>query len=750
MNVNKQEFRAEEEYLEKVIAFLKKEIAETRDTIEMYKQNIYRTRREQGVLSTDFTSPGISSDLSQTLLEDQRQLNSVKMLIERLCRDEKLLFSPYYGRFDFKEDGEQSSEKIYVGINNIYDASDDGDILVYDWRAPICSIFYRNELGHVCYSSPDGEICGDVELKRQYKIENSKLKYYFDCSLVIDDEILQNVLGHNASPKMQNIVRTIQSEQDLIIRDTKSDLLITQGAAGSGKTTIALHRIAYLLYNKASSGLKSENIVVISLSEVFSDYIGAVLPELGEKNVNEVTFDIIFEKLTGVVPVQDRLAFTDAIISEKKAVGSQGFMQEAYLFKGSHVFAQIIKRFLHYYENNIVKFRNMTYGGQLIAKSEELYKLFSNDKTGTPPLSRLRRIQNIIKSRIEMYQPAYHKKMENLLKNQEGHEYDYKTVARALAIKEASRVENEILKLTQFDAVTVYRELFSDKQRFEEMCKNLDVPENILEIFDYTAKNLENGINFDDMAPICYISLLLDRVKGFENIRHVVIDEAQDYLPLHYAVFGGLFKNASFTILGDISQSVETSASSTLYDDIKEIIKKKNPILLTLNKSYRSSYEIMNFALNIPDVRPDTVPFERHEKEPEIICCADDEICERLAADIAAALDEGFETAAVICETRKQAKKLYERLHDKINIKLLENAGEITRGAMIVPAFLSKGLEFDCVFIPNVDLWHCDKELSRQLLYIACTRALHRLNLYYGKDCDIIKKLKIQNKGRYF
>ena len=322
MEINSQEFENEKAYLDIVLKFLHGEISEARETLDAKKRLLYRARHEQGVLASDVTSPGTSSDLSQHLLEDERQLASIETLTRRLYQYERLISSPYFGRFDFLEDGESSSDKIYIGLHNVYDASG-GDILVYDWRAPISSIFYRYEPGRASFTAPNGEISGDVTLKRQYNIERSQLKYFFDCSLVINDEILQEVLAHNASPKMQNIVRTIQGEQDIIIRDTHSDLLMAQGAAGSGKTTIALHRIAYLLYNGSKSGLTSKNIVIISLSDVFSSYIGAILPQLGEKNVKESTFASLAEKLTDISPAQKRMDFVDGLFNEEQAGGSQ-------------------------------------------------------------------------------------------------------------------------------------------------------------------------------------------------------------------------------------------------------------------------------------------------------------------------------------------------------------------------------------------------------------------------------------------
>ncbi|HEX2937310.1 MAG TPA: ATP-dependent DNA helicase [Ruminiclostridium sp.] len=741
MSEKSKEFITEENYLNTVLDFLKKEISDVRESLETRKHLLYHERRELGVLASENQSSGLSADISQSVAEDQRQLAAITMLSKLLDRDERLLSSPYFGRFDFKEDGEPEPEKFYIGLHNVYDANGDGDILVYDWRAPISSIYYRSETGRASYTSPNGEIGGELSLKRQYRIENSALKYFFDSSLVINDEVLQETLAHNASPKMQSIVRTIQSEQDLIIRDTKSDLLIAQGSAGSGKTTIALHRIAYLLYHSALQGLTSKNIIIISLSDVFSVYIGAILPQLGEENVREITFGDLAHSLTGKTAGYDRVEFIDNVLKQE-GKDSGKLIQSELLFKGSRVFAEILERFLRYYERRLIKFTDISYGGKIIANRDELKGIFLNNKTKAPALSRLRRIETMIKSKIDLLQPELHKKLQNILRVVPGHQYDYKSVARLIAIKETTRVLRQVAGFTRFDSFDVYSALFKDKRRFYNICKGLELPEDIEQIFDHSASALKAGAGYQDMAALCYISLLIDKPEGFDGIKHVVVDEAQDYLPLHYAVLSKLFPLASYTVLGDIGQSVETGATPSLYKDIIEIFNKKNPILLTLKKSYRSSYEITNFSLKIPAERPEISSFERHEKEPELIFCKNDELDSRLAVDIKKALDDGFGTVAVICPTKAQARELYERLSKKIKINLLEKSGEVKRGALIMPAYLSKGLEFDCVFAPFVNDENYKGPLSLSLLYIICTRALHRLNLYYDKESRILKRLK--------
>lgn len=739
MDRNGEEYKAENAYLESVLSFMKSKIQDMKSTVEIRKRLLYNARRELGVLASDLTSAGRSADLNQHLLEDSRQLASLNVLMRELENYERMIPSPYFGRFDLKEDGESSADKIYIGLHNVYDEEGDGDILVYDWRAPICSIFYRCEPGPASYKAPSGEISGEVTLKRQYAIEHEKLKYFFDSSLVINDEILGEILARNASPQMHSIVNTIQREQDMIIRDDKSDLLIAQGAAGSGKTTIALHRIAYLLYQSAAAGLTSKNIVIISLNETFSRYIGSVLPELGEENVKEITFDEIFSKAAGTPIPQGRINFAEALLSDESR---GGITRDAYVFKGSRTFAEILRRFIRYYERRLIPFGDVYYAGQFIAQKHELKASFLNNKIGAPALSRLRRIETTLFSKIHPMQQNRHKMLQDEIKKIPAHKIDYKTVARYESIKESNRLLEQIHKFTKFDAAAVYNALFSDKERFDRMCKGLDLPTNIDAIFKHTQYNIKAGNGYEDAAPLLYLSLLIDNPKFFDGIKHVVIDEAQDYLPVHYAIFGKLFKGASFTVLGDVEQSVETCASMSVYDDAAYLLQKKKPLLLTLSKSYRASYEIMNLALKIPEIRPSVIPFERREKEPELIKCGGGELLTRLVSDVSKALSEGFGTAAIICKTAGQAEKLFEGLKGKMRVSLLKENDKAGHGATVLPAYLSKGLEFDCVFIPYLSDENYGGGLGRKLLYIECTRALHRLNLYYSEESKILKRLK--------
>ena len=297
MNSYDQILQEETEYLQKVVTLLRIKIESLAKHLSSQKTQLINSRKDMwentAHHATDFTR---LTEISQYLSEVNNNTAIYNNSVQSMEKDKNMIAAPYFGRFDFQEDGVDNREKVYVGLHNLVDPQTRA-ILVYDWRAPISSMFYRYELGRASFHAPAVMINGEVLLKRQFKIRDSKIDYFFDCSVTISDEILQEILSRNSSPKMRNIVETIQKERDIIIRDSTSELLIVQGVAGSGKTSIALHRVAFLLYEGLNSGIGSHNVLIISPNAVFSNYISSVLPGLGEENVEQITFDEIAAKL---------------------------------------------------------------------------------------------------------------------------------------------------------------------------------------------------------------------------------------------------------------------------------------------------------------------------------------------------------------------------------------------------------------------------------------------------------------------
>lgn len=722
-------------YLEKTISVIRKELDKERQSLDSKLSKVVASRREMWEESAH-SSEDVDAipEMVQYLNEANKETRIYESAETRIDRYERMLKSPYFGRFDFAEEGSEDIEKIYIGLYNLMDKKTE-DIYVYDWRAPISSLFYRNELGKGAYKSPVGMINGEISLKRQYKIEDSELKYFFDSSIRINDEMLQEVLSKNSSAKMKSIVETIQKEQDIIIRDTENELLIVQGVAGSGKTSIALHRIAYLLYEGLSSRLNINNIIIVSPNSVFSKYISEVLPELGEENVSQITFDNLIQgekrqkQIEGLLELQQTESFE--------------LRSESISFKGSSDFAVILDRLLKYYERRLIPFKDIYYHGKIIETAQELKNNFLENKIDMPAVKRLKRIENRILNKIH---PLRKERLELIKKvvesTTETHMLEIKAFSRLLAIKEAEKLMTEIRSFTEVDYTKLYRMLFRDKNLFLKLSKGLKLPENIDELVAETSRKLEEGIvTYEDAAALLYIKLKLSGSEEFGEIKQVVIDEAQDYYPIHYHIFKLLFKNARYTVLGDFNQTLEKTGDKNLYDYVEDILHKTKSVRLSLNKSYRSSYEINFFNQKLQSNKQEVVSFERHEAAPKIKSSStlmelDKNICE----DIEKFYGSGYKSIAVISKSAKEAKQIKDRLSSLINIELLDdNSYEKKTSVLVMPSYMAKGLEFDVVLIYNASEENYRTDFDKRLLYVACTRALHQLVLYYtGEKSKLI------------
>ncbi len=733
MDNYKQGIKEEESYLEKTLKIIEILKNKTSEALQKRKTKLLESRRDMWENSTHHAQELSNAvELNQYLSEVSNQSTSYEKTKKQLQIYKTMSDSPYFGRFDFIEEGFNNADKIYIGIHTVIHP-ETGDICVYDWRAPISSIFYRYEPGEASYTAPVGVISGEVTLKRQYKISKSKLFYYFDCSVRIGDEILQEALRRNSSVKMRTIVETIQKEQDIIIRDQENDLLIVQGVAGSGKTSIALHRIAFLLYEGMDSGLKSDNILILSPNNVFSGYISEVLPELGEDNVNQKTFIEIFnECFDSKIRVETRDTQIEDII-ETASQDERTYKRKSLEFKGSNEFLKIIDGLLWHYEHKLLEFSDVYYHGQIIETRESLKNSFLNNKTSVPAAKRLERIENRILDKVNPLQKERLHDIQKTVQRVGGHEFDLKAFSRLLSIKETRAFTDKLHVFTRIDVINLYKRLFSDMKLFYKLANGLKLPEEMNRILSDTLECLEFGkIRYEDAAPLLYLKIRLEGCDFYSDLKQVVIDEAQDYYPIHYKIFSWIFRNARFTVLGDVNQSIEKQTDISIYDEISELMHKSKTIKLFLNKSYRSSFEINTFTSRLLKNTGSVVPFERHESKPRLekrLSIA--ELEEAIVTDINALFKEGYKSIAVICKTQKEAEKLYFRLKERVNIKLLTQEDEFSQGAVVIPVYMAKGLEFDAVILFDAGGVNYFDEYDRKLLYVACTRALHRLIINY-------------------
>lgn len=740
-----EKFIEENNYLNEVINLLNYYLSIDTEKLAEQRSDLISARKEMWE-NTTHTSADLDklADLNQYLSALNLQTLSYTELEKRIARHERMLGNPYFARIDFTEDGYDDTEKIYIGLFNLMD-EETHDIKVFDWRAPISSLYYRSEIGPVEYLAPSGKVKGSISLKRQYKITKGVLEYFFDSNVNIVDEMLMEALSKNMTSKMKTIVETIQRQQDLIIRDLKNDLLVVQGVAGSGKTSVALHRIAFLLYQGLNMKLSSNNVIIVSPNTLFSEYISNVLPELGEENIREFTFENIFSKIfENNLSVKTKSENFENIIcaeTEKK----RSFLRTYDEFKGSYAFMKIIDRFIYYFEHKLINFEDVYFNGKIIENRQLLKAFLLSGKLDMPTAKKLKIMESRIMDKIRDHKNSRREKIEIAVNRTNGHEFEIKSFTRVLSAKETNSLVEKIRKFTEFDCYELYRKLFSDKDLFKYLSKGLNLPENIDEIIDFTHREINDPYNipYSDGVALMYLKIKTDGVDAFGGIKQVIVDEAQDYYPIHYRVLKSLFREARFTIVGDVNQSIEKKSDLSLYDEIISIFNFEKNSKIYLNKSYRNSYEISKFSEKLLEEKSiDTEYFKRNEEKPEIIReKSSDSLDDRIIKDIIKYKEQEYNSIAIICKNRNEASDLYFRLKSKIDIKFVDYVGEQNlSGAIIVPIYLAKGLEFDSVMVYEVNDKNYGTEFDKKLLYVASTRALHRLSFYYtGKISRYLK-----------
>ena len=593
----------------------------------------------------------------------------------------KLLDATYFGRIDFERASHDKRMPIYIGIHSFIDATKE-TYPIYDWRAPIASMFYDFELGDAWYETPGGKVKGTIELRRQYRIRKGKMEYMIENDVNIQDDVLQKELSQSSDDKMKNIVATIQRDQNAIIRNETSRVLIIQGVAGSGKTSIAIHRIAFLLY-RFRDDIASKNILIISPNKVFADYISNVLPELGETQIPELGMDELADDLLeNKFQFQTFLQQVFAILNKK----DEGFI-ERIKFKSSSELTRQLNQYLVYLENHLFVAPSIQVGRILVPSVfiQERFKTFHR----VPLMNRIPFVIKEVQSHVSTL----------LQRKLGGHEKTqiYRALSGALGT---------------VSLLNLYREFYAWLGRPELFRMN------------------NNELEYADVFPLIYCKMRLEEVKSYQEVKHLVIDEMQDYTPIQYAVLARLF-SCKKTILGDASQTINVYSSSTA-EEIEKIFPHGD--VVKLFRSYRSTYEITKFTQRISP-NPDLIAVERHGPEPEVKGFQRIEDEEEEVKGLATRFrNSSHRTLGIICKTSSQAKRLSEILKSNDVSLLTPESTSFREGVVITTIPLAKGLEFDEVIIPYASADYYQTELDRSLLYIASTRAMHQLTLTYTKE----------------
>lgn len=671
--------KQEKEYLKQIISFLKKVIGNTDasvkdhvDTLAEYKDYIW---------SNKDIDPHEIRSMRESILNHFALGESVINKHKRLT---KILAIPYFGRIDFLEKKENSKVMpIYIGIHTFYDPESRAT-LIHDWRAPVSSMFYDHELGEAGYRSPSGEIKGVISLKRQYRIRGGKMEFMIESALTVHDDILQKELSSNVDDKMKNIVATIQREQNQIIRNEDIRTLIIQGVAGSGKTSIALHRIAYLLYTFRDS-ISSKDILIISPNKVFSDYISNVLPELGEETVPETSMEQI---LSGVLEHKYKYQTYFGLVNELLEKPSSSLIDRI-AYKASFGFISELDKFILHIENTYFKAADVKLTKYITIPApfiEEQYLRFNRY-----PIRR--RFDAMADYMLDMLKIQY--------------AFTVTTAGRNLLKKEIR------LMFAGNNDIQVYKDFFkwTNNPGMFKMRKG-------------------HTLEYSDLAPLAYLHLALEG-NGNQpfRVKHLLIDEMQDYSPIQYKVIQKLFPCRK-TVLGDAGQSVNPYGSSTAETIQKSLTASE---IMKLCKSYRSTFEITDFAQKIHP-NAELEPVARHGEKPQILQFGSAvEELSGIMGLISTYRKSGYKSLGIICKTEQQAREMADVLKSYANdISFLSSqSSAFVQGIVITSAHMAKGLEFDEVIIPQTDERNYRSEIDKSMLYVAVTRAMHRLTLTF-------------------
>lgn len=597
-----------------------------------------------------------------------------------LERFRKMEASPFFGSVAFQYDGEEEAEDFYIGIANFAETT--GSLpLVYDWRAPISSLFYDFDKGQGEYEAPGGTMTGEILSKWQYKIRNSEMVYEFESDVKIDDDILKQELGNNGDAQLKNIVRTIQKEQNAIIRNTKDKVLAIQGAAGSGKTSVALHRIAYLLYHDRER-LKSSNVLILSPNSVFSDYISHVLPELGEEHIREMSFDLFaYHELKDIAAdCEDRYHYIEQCIQKRTQEE-----EERFRWKQSEAFIGAVESALVLLEDDLMNFKRFEYRG-FTKTEDEIVQLFYFKFADYPLLSRMEAV------------------MEYVLD-------EYETLSQR-NIDEETKVLMREWFMGMYETMDVY-------QIYNRILEENDFP-----VLPDVPRE-ERVLPYEDVYPVLYLKQRLCETRKRKDIRHLVIDEMQDYSYLQYVILQNMF-SCNMTILGDRAQTIDDKPHDVLQFFPKIFGKQLRQI--EMKRSYRNTLEIAEYAANLVGIQ-DVSYLERHGKS--VACCQFSSEKEALL-DVKRRLeteDEMYETSAILTMTETQAIEAYQYLRKYCeNVSYIDrDSSQFCKGIIVTTYYLAKGLEFDRVFVLGGEK---ENAFYSQFQYISATRALHELYVY--------------------
>lgn len=743
VTIDMKEQEAEQKRIDQVIAEINRQISDT-------EKALAKAHRESRAVQRNFAentsfNPYEVDDIAESRAQTEQQRRLVAQattnedILKRQLRTlKRLAKSPYFGRIDIQDPGEKHTESLYIGTASLMNR-DKTDFLIYDWRAPISAIYYNGVLGNVEYQTPSGMQHTKLVRKRQFTIVDGQIKNVFDTSETIGDEMLKQALGAQNDTQMHNIVATIQRQQNTIIRDTKSDLLLVQGVAGSGKTSAILQRIAYLLYHSRQT-LNANQIVLFSPNQLFSSYISEVLPSLGERNMRQVTLEGFLARRFEGLEVEN--LFERYEQRHQEAVGTPHPVAD---FLESAQVIQALDQYVANLPSDRLAFSSINFRGEVFFSADHIRQLYRQLPTAMSTPQRLVILKNhlIRETQRQASELADSEWIQSALENLDlqqlrrlygrHHPDDFRTeparqhyLGRRLAKRRLRVVADAIYNNYFIDFTIQYRDFLSQVQWPAAVTEQ--TRQQVLR--DYDGQLELHQLALMHAATLMY---LRDRLAGTGQnnaMQHVFIDEGQDYSPAMLIYLRHAFPKAHFTILGDSEQALfrKLQSPETALAEMSKILEARHPTLIRLRRSYRSTTEITNFAKALLPDGDQIIPFARHGSKPQLIIRYDQAAASEALLATVREQSQHFRTVAIITQTRDFAKRIYQLIRRHCGCHLLTSKDrQLPTGILILPLYLAKGLEFDCVIAADIAQSTIGGQEAIGPLYTTATRAMHKL-----------------------
>ncbi|WP_391115853.1 RNA polymerase recycling motor HelD [Psychrobacillus sp. L3] len=753
----KTELPREQERLDNVMETITEQIGKLKEETDWRRQEVVGFRKhfwDDVKVNTDTFDDYLETIIS---LRQQAQNLSVsqsthKQASNKLSALQRMEDVPYFGRIDFMEEGTSNTERIYIGISTLMDLSGE-NFLIYDWRAPISSVYYNYSSGPAEYTTPEGVIDGVLEEKWQYIIRGGVVESMFETSLTIGDEILQQVLGKSTDKHLHSIVSTIQMEQNQIIRHDHGRLLIVQGAAGSGKTSAALQRIAYLLY-KYRDSLKADQIILFSPNSMFNSYVSNVLPELGEENMQQVTFqEYLVHRLSDEFQVEGPYEQLEYVLTAMDDP-SYRTRSESIRFKASVRFFEIIKRYRQSLELFGMQFKGIKFRGKHIVTAKQITERFYNEDTSLRFHNRIEKLTDWlnkqvdevekhewteawVQEKIELLSEDEYQKAYNQLRKKQGfkgassddYEMEPEALGQLIVRQKLKLLCKQIRELRFVNIKGIYKQLFADANWMDG-----EISEEWEGICFSTLKMLDEGkLFYEDATPFLLLKELIQGFQTNSSIKHILVDEAQDYSPFQFEFLKRLFPASKMTVLGDFNQAIFAHASETVdFDTLTSLYGPNETNTINLSRSYRSTRPIVEFTRGLVPNGERITAFERDGEKPVLTQLTDRKELHRcIVSKVSYLRKQKYKTIAIICKSAEESAVAYDNLSGVEEIKLVKSGSvEYEQGIVVIPAYLAKGIEFDSVIIYDASAEVYSDESLLRLFYTACTRAMHYLHLY--------------------